>query len=383
MLYYLSVWLREWGRGTEWEVWFGPLRVFDYVTFRSAGAALTALMMMLLLGPRFIRELVRWKFGQQYLDRALQQGGATADPTRKVGIPTMGGLLIVLVLDLSAVLWGRWNTQMQLTLLSVVVLAGLGFYDDYAKVARQSREAGATERLKLLVQLALAAFIGLYLWQNEATRPLVSDIMVPFFKEPVWTGVAGVGIVVTILAIVGSSNAVNLTDGLDGLAIGCTVIASSVLLVFSYLCSNRNFAAQLLLPYVDGAGELVVFTAALIGAGLGFLWFNCHPAEVFMGDTGALALGGALGIVAVLIHQPFILLLAGGVFVAEAASVLLQRGWFKWTRWRTGTGRRLFLMAPLHYHFMKRGWYESKVTLRFYVLSVVCALVALSTIKLR
>jgi phospho-N-acetylmuramoyl-pentapeptide-transferase len=192
-----------------------------------------------------------------------------------------------------------------------------------------------------------------------------------------------VGIVVTVLAIVGSSNAVNLTDGLDGLAIGCTVIASSVLLVFSYLCSNRNFAAQLLLPYVDGAGELVVFTAALIGAGLGFLWFNCHPAEVFMGDTGALALGGALGIVAVLIHQPFILLLAGGVFVAEATSVLLQRGWFKWTRWRTGTGRRLFLMAPLHYHFMKRGWYESKVTLRFYVLSVVCALVALSTIKLR
>ncbi len=382
MLYYLSVGLRRWAEGTEWSAYTGPLRVFDYVTFRSAGAAVTALLLSLFLGRRFIGELVRWNFGQAYEDPGVKHGAAT-DPTRKKGIPTMGGLLIVLVLDLSAVLWGRWNTLLQLTLLSMLVLAGLGFYDDYAKIAKQSREAGATERLKLGVQFTLAAFIGGYLWWNDSTRFLVTGVMVPFLKDPVLTGVPLLGILVATLTIVGSSNAVNLTDGLDGLAIGCTVIASSVLLVFAYLVSNRNFATQLLLPYVDGAGELVVFTAALIGAGLGFLWFNCHPAEVFMGDTGALALGGALGIVAVLIHHPFVLLLAGGVFVAEALSVILQRGWFKHTRRRTGTGRRIFLMAPLHYHFMKHGWYESKVTVRFYILSILCALLALGTIKLR
>jgi phospho-N-acetylmuramoyl-pentapeptide-transferase len=309
--------------------------------------------------------------------------GAAKDPTRKQGVPTMGGLLIVLVLDLSAVLWGRWNTSLQLTLLSVLVLAGLGFYDDYAKIAKQSREAGATERLKLTVQTLLAGFIGLYLWWNEGTRSLVSDITLPFMKTPILVGVPILGVAVAMATIVGFSNAVNLTDGLDGLAIGCTAITSSVLLVFAYLASNRHFAAQLLLPYVDGAGELVVFVSALIGASLGFLWFNCHPAEVFMGDTGALALGGALGIVAVLIHHPFVLLLAGGVFVAEAASVMIQRTWFKYTRRRYGTGRRVFLMSPLHYHFMKQGWYESKVTIRFYILSILCALVALSTIKLR
>lgn len=382
MLYYLSVWLRQWAQGTEWAEWVGPLRIFDYVTFRSAGAALTALLLSVLLGPRLFRELKRWKFGQEYQDPGIQHG-IRADPTKKVGVPTMGGLLIVLALDLSAVLWGRWNTQLQLTLLSVLVLTGLGFYDDYAKIMRQSREAGATERLKLIVQFSLAGFIGGYLWWNESTRPLVSDVMLPFMKQPILHGVVWVGIAISMLTIVFSSNAVNLTDGLDGLAIGCTVITSSVLLVLSYLVSNRNFAAQLLFPYVDGAGELVVFTAALIGAGLGFLWFNCHPAEVFMGDTGALALGGALGIVAVLIHQPFTLFIAGGVFVAEAFSVLIQRSWFKYTRKRYGTGRRVFLMAPLHYHFMKQGWYESKVTTRFYILSILCALVALSSIKLR
>lgn len=382
MLYQLSVWIREWAAGTPWADHLGPLRVFDYVTFRSAGAALTAMLLSLALGPRFFRELVRWKFGQQYEDPGAQQG-IRVDPTKKIGVPTMGGLLIVLVLDITAVLWGRWNTLLQLTLLSVLVLAGLGFYDDYGKIAKQSRAAGATERLKLVVQFGLATFIGVYLWRNEGTRPLVTDIMVPFLKEPVLTGAAWLGIAITVLTIVGSSNAVNLTDGLDGLAIGCTVIVSAVLLVFAYLVSNANFAAWLLLPYVDGAGELVVFAAALIGAGLGFLWFNCHPATVFMGDTGALALGGALGIIAVLIHQPLILLIAGGVFVAEAVSVLLQRSWFKLTRRRTGTGRRIFLMAPLHYHFMKKGWYESKVTIRFYILSIICAIAALSTIKLR
>jgi phospho-N-acetylmuramoyl-pentapeptide-transferase len=192
-----------------------------------------------------------------------------------------------------------------------------------------------------------------------------------------------VGLIVVMLAIVGSSNAVNLTDGLDGLAIGCTLITGFVFLIFTYLAGNFRAAEYLQIPYVSGAGELTVFCAALIGAGLGFLWFNCHPAQVFMGDTGSLALGGAFGIVAVLIHQPFVLVIAGAVFVAEAMSVLLQKGWFKYTRIRTGTGQRIFLMAPLHHHFQKKGWHENQVVIRFYILCVLCAVVALATLKLR
>jgi phospho-N-acetylmuramoyl-pentapeptide-transferase len=188
---------------------------------------------------------------------------------------------------------------------------------------------------------------------------------------------------VTVLAIVGSSNAVNLTDGLDGLAIGCTVIVTMVFLIMTYLSGNAIYARYLQIPHVVGAGELTVFCAAMVGAGLGFLWFNCHPAEVFMGDTGSLALGGVLGIIAVLIHQPFVLVIAGGVFVAEAASVMAQTLWFKYTRHRTGTGRRILRMAPLHHHFEKQGWYESKVVMRFYVLCFLCAVLALSTLKLR
>src|SRR5215468_10357523 len=209
--------------------------------------------------------------------------------------------------------------------------------------------------------------------------------MVPFYKHPVAVGVvgSGIGLALAVLAIVGSSNAVNLTDGLDGLAIGCTLIVSFVFLVFTYLAGNIKASAYLQIPFVLGAGELTVFCAALIGAGLGFLWFNCHPAQVFMGDTGSLALGGALGIIAVLIHQPFVLVIAGGVFVVEAASVILQTTWFRYTRRRSGTGHRLFLMAPIHHHFEKKGWYESQVVMRFYILGVLCAVVALSTLKIR
>src|SRR5208337_4642683 len=211
---------------------------------------------------------------------------------------------------------------------------------------------------------------------------LVSSLMLPFYKYPIHVGAAA-GVVVVVLAIVGSSNAVNLTDGLDGLAIGCTLIVGFVFLFFTYLAGNIKAAAYLQIPYVAGAGELTVFCAALLGAGLGFLWFNCHPAQVFMGDTGSLAIGGSLGIVAVLIHQPFVLVIAGGVFVLEAVSVLLQTGWFRFTRMRYGTGRRIFLMAPLHHHFEKKGWYESQVVMRFYILCVLFALIALSTLKLR
>ena len=212
---------------------------------------------------------------------------------------------------------------------------------------------------------------------------LVTDIMLPFSKEPVATGAGLVGLGVILFTIVGSSNAVNLTDGLDGLAIGCTVIVSFVFLVLTYVAGNFRMADYLQIPYVAGAGELSVFCAAMIGAGLGFLWYNCHPARVFMGDTGSLALGGALGIIAVLIHQPFVLVIAGGVFVLEALSVLLQTGWFKYTRIRYGTGQRIFLMAPLHHHFEKKGWYESQVVMRFYILGILFAVVALTTLKIR
>jgi phospho-N-acetylmuramoyl-pentapeptide-transferase len=192
-----------------------------------------------------------------------------------------------------------------------------------------------------------------------------------------------IGLVLASLTIVGSSNAVNLTDGLDGLAIGCTLIVSFVFLILTYVAGNVKMADYLQVPHVSGAGELTIFCAAMIGAGLGFLWFNCHPAQVFMGDTGSLALGGALGIIAVLIHQPLVLVIAGGVFVAEAASVMLQTGYFKYTRRRYGTGRRIFLMAPLHHHFEKKGWHESQVVMRFYILGILCGLVALSTLKIR
>ena len=382
MLYYLSQHLLEWSAGTPWADRLSALRLFRYITFRSAGAAVTALAMSWWLGARVIVWLKQLKFGQEYADKAEDAGSLAARLLSKKGTPTMGGILIVLALNLTTLLWAQWNTLIQLALLSVVVLTGLGFYDDYAKIIQQSSR-GTRSQVKLWVQAALALFIGLYLWRVPSTSKLITDIMLPFYKYPVATGAGFVGLVITILTIVGSSNAVNLTDGLDGLAIGCTLIVSFVFLVLTYLAGNAKASDYLQIPHVVGAGELTVFCAAMIGAGLGFLWFNCHPAQVFMGDTGSLALGGALGIIAVLIHQPLVLIIAGGVFVMEAASVILQTGWFRYTRWKFGAGRRLFLMAPIHHHFEKKGWYESQVVIRFYILGLLCAVVALSTLKIR
>jgi phospho-N-acetylmuramoyl-pentapeptide-transferase len=394
MLYYLSQYLLDWAHGSDWESRLSFLRLFKYITVRCAGAAVTALALCWWFGPKIIRWLKTQKFGQEYADRAEESGDFKTRILSKKGTPTMGGLLIIVALVLSTMLWAQWNAQVELTMLAVLVLAGLGFYDDYAKILKQSG-GGTPPRVKLITQFALAAFVGIYLWNFPAKSELhlvasqqvlhsnlVSDLMVPFYKYPFHVGV-GVGLVVVLLAIMGSSNAVNLTDGLDGLAIGCTLITGFVFLIFTYLAGNLSAAKYLAIPYVAGAGELTVFCSALIGAGLGFLWFNCHPAQVFMGDTGSLALGGAFGIIAVLIHQPFVLVIAGGVFVVEAVSVILQKGWFKFTRIRTGTGQRIFLMAPLHHHFEKKGWYESQVVMRFYILCVLCAVVALATLKLR
>jgi phospho-N-acetylmuramoyl-pentapeptide-transferase len=382
MLYYLSQSILEAAKGTEWESAVSFLRLFSYITFRAGAAMLTALALSWWLGPYFIAWLKELKFGQDYADKAEEGGDLKTRILSKKGTPTMGGVMIVLILDLSALLWTQWNTQMQLTMLLVLVLAGLGFYDDYAKITKQNNK-GAKSHVKLWVQCILAGFVAFYLWQVKPN--LVSEVMVPFYKYPVLTGTAGlvVGVLVILLTIVGSSNAVNLTDGLDGLAIGCTIIVSGVFLILTYIAGNARMAEYLQVPHVVGSGELSVFCAAMVGAGLGFMWYNCHPAKLFMGDTGSLALGGILGIIAVLIHQPFVLVIAGGVFVMEAVSVMLQTSWFRWTRRRTGTGRRLFLMAPIHHHFEKKGWYESQVVTRFYILCVVCAVVALGSLKIR
>jgi len=382
MLYYLSQKILEHAAGTPWAERLSALRLFRYITVRSAGAAVTALILSLWLGPRVIAWLKRLKFGQEYQDKAESAGEMKARLLSKKGTPTMGGILIFFALNCTTLLWAQWSTMIQLTLLSVVVLTGLGFYDDYAKITQQSG-GGARSYIKVWVQLLLAAFIGLYLWRMPSTRKLITEITIPFYKYPIFTGAGALGLLVTLLTIVGSSNAVNLTDGLDGLAIGCTLIVSFVFMVLTYLAGNAKTADYLHIPFVLGASELTVFCAAMFGAGLGFLWFNCHPAQVFMGDTGSLALGGALGIIAVLIHQPFVLVIAGGVFVMEAGSVIVQTTWFRYTRRRYGTGRRVFLMAPLHHHFEKKGWYESQVVMRFYILGVLCAVVALSTLKLR
>jgi phospho-N-acetylmuramoyl-pentapeptide-transferase len=344
----------------------------------------TALLLSWWLAPGVIAWLKRLKFGQDYSDKAEEAGALTARVLSKKGTPTMGGILVIGVMDVTALLWAQWNTQVILTLISVLVLAGLGFYDDYAKIVQRSNK-GAAANIKLLVQALLAIGVTLYLWLDPRTSGLISEVMVPFVKHPVLVGTAGavVGLVLVSLTIIGSSNAVNLTDGLDGLAIGCTLIVSVVFMVLTYLAGHFGVARYLQVPYIEGAGELTVFCAALFGAGLGFLWFNCHPARVFMGDTGSLALGGALGIVAVLIHQPLMLVIAGGVFVAEALSVIIQTGYFKYTKRHYGVGRRVFLMAPLHHHFERKGWHESQVVIRFYILSLLCAVLALSTLKIR
>lgn len=383
MIFYLSQWLQEQAAGTAWADPLSALRVFRYITVRTAGAAISALILSLWLGPLVIAWLKGLKFGQEYLDRAQEAGTMDNQVFTKKGVPGMGGILIVLVVDLTALIWAQWNAFIVLTLVSLLVLAALGFYDDYKKLTEQKSTGGATESLKLVVQFVLAGFIAWTLWLMPETSKLISEIQVPFFKHAVLTDAAWLGGLITVCAIAGSSNAVNITDGLDGLAIGCTLIVTTVFLVFTYIAGNAILARYLFVPFVPGAGELTVFCAAMIGASLGFLWFNCHPAQVFMGDTGSLALGGVLGIMAVLIHQPFVLVIAGGVFVVEIVSVMIQRYWFKYTKCRFGEGRRVFLIAPVHHHFQKLGWYESQVVARFYILCIVCAVLALATLKLR
>jgi phospho-N-acetylmuramoyl-pentapeptide-transferase len=350
--------------------------LFRYITFRAAGAMVTALVLSFLMGPWIIRRL-----------RALRVGQVVRDvgPERhlsKAGTPTMGGVLILAATTLSTLLWAnltRWNV---IIVLGVLLWTGtLGFIDDYLKVVRKRTE-GLVARYKLVGQGILGLIVGLVL----LTVPVMDNptwTMVPFFADwhvaflP-WAFVPWVMIVLT-----GSSNAVNLADGLDGLAAGLAAIAAGTFGVFAYVIGRVDTSEYLGLMYVPGAGELTIFCVAVAGAALGFLWFNAHPAEVFMGDTGSLALGGAIGAVAILLKTEFLLVLVGGVFVMEALSVILQVGWFRWTASRTGTGRRIFAMAPIHHHFEQKGWPESKVIIRFWILGILFALMAFSTLKIR
>jgi phospho-N-acetylmuramoyl-pentapeptide-transferase len=348
---------------------FAVLNVFRYITFRAAYAALTALAMSLLLGPWVIRTLAAWRVGQLIREEGPESHRA------KAGTPTMGGVLILFCVAVPTLLWGRLdNRYLWMALLTTLAFGAVGFADDYLKLARR-RNLGLTGRWKLAAQagIALAFALALAAQPGEAFETRVG---IPFFKN-VLLDLGWLYPPFVVLVLTGASNAVNLTDGLDGLATGTTLVAATFYTVVTYLAGNAIFARYLQIVYVEGAGELTVFCGALLGAGMGFLWFNAHPASVFMGDTGSLALGAALGSVAVIAKHEFLLVLVGGVFVLEALSVMIQVLSFRLT------GRRVFLMAPIHHHFEKLGWAESKIIVRFWIVAIVFTLLSLSTLKLR
>ena len=325
---------------------FSPLRMFRYITFRTVMAAGTAFVLSLILGPWLIEKLRAINFGEQCEDERV----AVLDRSAKVGTPTMGGLMILFTTSAASVVWSIPGNFYVLCALTTFAFMGiLGFIDDYLKIQRAK---GLSPRVKLAWQVFWTTWLLLALLANTDTFVRTQQLMVPFFKDPV---IASMGIfgtlVFLVLVLVGASNAVNLTDGLDGLAIGCTNSATAAYLAMAYVAGHYNFAEYLQVPFVKGGGELAVFCGALLGAGLGFLWFNCHPAKVFMGDTGSLAIGGGIAAVAILIKQELVLIIVGGVFVMEAISVLLQQSWFKYTRKKYGAGRRIFRCAPLHHHF--------------------------------
>jgi len=361
-------------------------RVFGYVTTRVALASLTALFLSLIVGPWMIRMLRQKSFGQH-----IREEGPKSHQ-KKAGTPTMGGLLIVTSIVLPTLLWVDLRNQyVWLALLGLLGFGAIGFVDDYAKITKQ-RNLGLTFREKILTQVFCAMLISFFLLLLHAHQNYSTVINVPFFKQfrpdlliesltrSFWTyPLAFVPFYVFIVIVmVGSSNSVNLTDGLDGLASGLMVIASGAMTILTYLSSHTAFSAYLDLAHLQNSQELTVFCGTMVGASLGFLWYNCHPAEVFMGDTGSLALGGAMGIVAVLIKQEVLLLFIGGVYVIEALSVILQVGSYK-----LRNGKRIFKMAPIHHHFEALGWSESKVIARFWIAGLVMALFALTTLKLR
>lgn len=344
------------------------LNVFRYITFRAIGAALTAFLILLYAAPPFIRLLQRMQIGQ-----VIRSDGPASHFSKK-GVPTMGGLLILLALTFSTLLWVELNNRYVWILLGVTLwYGGIGAYDDYRKIKKKN-SAGLSGRGKIFFQVLGAAIAGAALF---SVPYFDSHLSFPFLKN-VRPDLGSWYMLFALLVVVGASNAVNLTDGLDGLASGPTVISGSVYLLFSYLAGHAGLASYLQIPYVQGAGEVAVFCGALVGASLGFLWYNTFPAQVFMGDVGSLSLGAALGTVAIIIKQEILLAIVGGIFVMEALSVIIQVGYFK-----ISGGKRVFLMAPFHHHFEKKGWPEPKVVVRFWIISIVLGLVALATLKLR
>ncbi len=379
MLYYLSF-LRDVA---------SELRLFEYITFRTLGAAATAFVISLLIAPWLIRRLRIINFGEQKEDERV----AALDRSRKVGTPTMGGVMIILSSVAATLLWAiPTNLYVLITLGTFLLMGGIGFADDYLKIKRRN---GLSVKAKFVAQLLWTAGVFAVLWAIPETQERVRDLMIPFMKHPVLDlGLIG-GFIFMFFVLVGASNAVNLTDGLDGLAIGCTNSVAMAYLVLTYVAGHYVFADYLQVPFVKGSGELTVFCGALLGSGLGFLWYNCHPAKIFMGDTGSLALGGAIAMLAILIKQELLLIIVGGVFVMEAASVMIQSGWFKFTRKRYGTGRRVFKCAPLHHHFefveKERAMDENRppelvetvIVTRFCILSIIFALIGVATLKIR
>ena len=392
MLLNLAQWLQT--LSPEW----GFLRVFQYITFRAVMAAMTSLLIGLLAGPAVIRHLAALKIGQPVRGYGMETHIA------KSGTPTMGGVLILISIAVATLLWSDWSNRfVWIVMLVTFGFGAIGWVDDWRKVVRKDPE-GMPSKEKYLWQSLIGLVAALYLvfsisessnfkvmqlfwsWIGsgfDLSLPPKAGLMLPFMKEVSYPlGVLGF-VVMTYLVIVGSSNAVNLTDGLDGLAIMPVVMVGSALGVFAYVTGSSVYSKYLIFPYIPGSGELMIFCAAMAGAGLAFLWFNTHPAQVFMGDVGALALGAALGTIAVIVRQEIVLAIMGGIFVVEAVSVMLQVTYFKYSKRKYGQGRRIFKMAPLHHHFEKSGWHETQVVVRFWIITMLLCLVGLSTLKLR
>jgi phospho-N-acetylmuramoyl-pentapeptide-transferase len=392
----MLIWLAQWLQSLSPELGF--FRVFQYLTFRAVMAALTALLIGLVAGPWVIARLTALKIGQPVRSYGVQTHLA------KSGTPTMGGVLVLLSIAIATLLWFDWSNRfVWIVLLVTLGFGAIGWVDDWRKVVRKDPE-GMRSREKYFWQSVIGLLAALYLvfsisessnarvlelflsWVSsgfDVDLPPKAGLMVPFFKEISYPlGVFGF-VILTYLVIVGSSNAVNLTDGLDGLAIMPVVMVGSALGVFAYVTGSAVYSKYLFLPHIPGSGELLIFCAAMAGAGLAFLWFNAHPAQVFMGDVGALALGAALGTIAIIVRQEIVLAIMGGIFVVEALSVMAQVTYFKYTKSRYGQGRRILKMAPLHHHFEKSGWTETQVVVRFWIITMLLCLVGLSTLKLR
>ena len=366
MMYYLHLFAHE----------VPGLNVFSYVTFRAVAAAITAFALSLVFGNFVIRKLISLKVGQP-IRTAAEVHRLAELHGGKQGVPTMGGVLIIGAVFTASVLWARPDNRfMWLALFAMTVLGGLGFADDYLKVTKKKSE-GINGRFKLAIQLAVAAVVTAVFLTSPLLEVQARSLYLPFFKAPVIVNMGLFTFLFFAIVIAGASNAVNLTDGLDGLAIGCTITVGFAYALLTYAGGNFKIAEYLQVPFYPFTGELTVVCAAVVGAGLGFLWFNCYPAKVFMGDTGSLAIGGLIGVVAICCKQELLLTVVGGVFVIEAASVILQVLSFK------TTGKRIFLMSPLHHHFELSGWKENTVIVRFWILSAIFALLGLATLKLR